>query len=325
MGNKSSGTAGRERPLWVKKHLEGGALRRHATGFLANTVIYLILISIVFLILYPLISQVSDMFKSRADLLDKSVVFIPKEPSLYVTQLAINGLDYVKSFLNTLKLSLTVAILQTLSCTVIGYGFARFKFPLRNLLFALVILTLLVPVQIVMPSFYVYFRNFDVFGIFQAVLGHPLNTIDHQFPFILLSVFGLGIKNGLYIFMLRQFFRGMPKELDEAGRIDGAGFLRIFGRIMLPNAVPIMITIFLFSFSWQWTDSFYSSIFFSDYQVLAQTLSSLTSYQSSYLDPVVRNAMMSAGIILCIAPLLLMYLFLQKFFIQGITRSGITG
>jgi multiple sugar transport system permease protein len=81
----------------------------------------------------------------------------------------------------------------------------------------------------------------------------------------------------------------------------------------------------LFSFSWQWTDTFFSSIFLRDYQVLAKTLSNLTMYQKDYIDPVVRNAIVSSGIILCIAPLLMLYLLLQRFFIQGITRSGITG
>ena len=176
-----------------------------------------------------------------------------------------------------------------------------------------------------MPSLYMRFRFFDLFGIVSAVGGAPLNLLDSYWPFIILSVACLGFKNGLYIYLVRQFFRNMPKELEESGVIDGAGFLRIFYRIMLPNARPILITVFLFSFSWQWTDYYYSNLFFVSNQVLSKTLSMMTTYGDMMIDPVVVDAVISSAIFLVLVPIFLLYLVLQRFFIQGIERSGIVG
>ena len=298
--------------------------RGFKSGIMA-LVVYAILICIVFLILYPLLVRLADMFKSFDDLVDKSVVFIPKKPTLERVKMAADGMKYWTSFTNTMLVCSMSALLQTIACSMIGYGFARTKVPFKRLLFGLVILTMLMPAPMLMPSFYVRFRFFDVLGIVKAIHGAPLNLLDSYGPFIILSITGLGFRNGLYIYLVRQFFRNMPKELEESGRIDGAGFIRIFFQIMLPNALPIMITVSLFSFSWQWTDQYFSSLFFKSNWVLSNALSLLTGYGHLRLDPVIINAVVSSGIILVVLPVLILYLFLQRFFIRGIERSGLTG
>ena len=299
--------------------------KKHAGNIAVSVMIYAILICIVFIILYPLFSYVSDMFMSFDDLMDSSVVYLPKELASTHVKLAVEGMDYWNAMGNSAVLCLLAAVLQMMVCTMVGYGFARYHFPFKRVAFAAVIFTMLAPVQLLMPSLYTRFNKFDLFGLFGLISGQPLRLLDSIWPFVIMSFLGLGTKNGLYIFIVRQFFRNMPKELEESGRIDGAGFLRIFFQIMVPNALTIIITVFLFAFSWQWTDPYWSNLFFNNFNVLPKALSILPNYGYYFLDPVTVTAMVHSGIILVILPILVLYLALQRFFIQGISRSGIVG
>ena len=160
--------------------------------------------------------------------------------------------------------------------------------------------------------------------------GDSLNLINTPIPFILLSVTGLGFKNGLYIYMMRQFFKGVPDELEESAYIDGYGIFKTFFFIVIPLSVPMMITIFLFSFCWQWTDDFYTKAFFTNGKVwlmpdiitMPESLETSASYAAKALyESAVNN---TAGIMI-ILPLVILYLFCQKSLVQGIERSGLVG
>ena len=154
-----------------------------------------------------------------------------------------------------------------------------------------------------------------------------LNLNNSFMPLIVLSLTGLAFKNGLYIFMLRQFFRGVPDELEESAYIDGSGVFRTFLQIIIPLSVPMMITVFLFAFSWQWTDDFYTRLFFTthktvlmpDIVAIPQTLETSYAGQNLYYSAI-RN---TCGIMI-IFPLVIIYAFLQNFLVQGIERSGLT-
>ncbi len=286
---------------------------------------YAIVICILFIIIYPFIAYISNSFKSVEDLTDISVNFIPKNPSTEIFSIAIKAMQYQKTFINSLLLSLFVAALQVLASTFIGYGFGRFRFPGRKLLYAFVIITLLIPPQTLMVPEYFKFRFFDFFGIIESLTGQSLNFINTWIPFGALSISGFGLKNGLYIFLMTQFFERMPMELEEAAMVDGAGFFKIFYRIMAPNAIPMMATVFLFSFSWQWTDTYFTSLFLSDWKVLPMAAGSIAAYQVNIIEPVVRSAASNAAVLLIIAPLIALYAFAQKMFIQGIEKSGLVG
>ena len=158
--------------------------------------------------------------------------------------------------------------------------------------------------------------------------GYGVTLTNSFWPLIILSLSGLAFKNGLYIFMLRQFFRGVPDELEESAYIDGSGIMRTFFTIILPLSVPMMITVFLFSFSWQWTDEFYTGLFFTSTtdtilmpDIIGIPASLVTDYagQNLYYSAI-RN---TCGIMI-IAPLIVMYLFCQRYLVQGIERSGLT-
>lgn len=294
-----------------------------------------IVIGICFVILYPIFIKLSVSFMNERDLYDATVKFIPKEFTANNYKMVMDTMNYGASLLKTAGMSAAVAGLQLFSCMVTAYGFARFKFPGSKLLFGCVIFTLIVPPQIIMLPMFMFFRFFDVFGILEATTGAPMNLIDSSWPVLIQAITCTGFKNGLYIYMLRQFFRGMPKELEEAAFVDGCGRFKTFIRIMLPSAVPMMVTVFLFGFVWQWTDSFYTGMYMPKAQLLSNQLSSLATmlakqYESfggsmNFVSPGFASMTNNTGVLLVILPLILLYLVCQKYFVEGIERSGIVG
>ncbi|MBP3389315.1 MAG: carbohydrate ABC transporter permease, partial [Clostridia bacterium] len=172
------------------------------------------------------------------------------------------------------------------------------------------------PPQTIMIPLYETFRYMVIPGVFSNGM---INTIA---PMIILSLTGLGLRNGLYIFMFRQSFRNMPKELEEAAYIDGCGAFGTFFKIMLPSARPIIVTVALFSFSWQWTDTFYNDLFFPTQTVLA---SSVYLLENVYDEAILNSMLQNVGAILAILPLAIFYLFAPRAFVQSVERSGIVG
>ena len=294
-----------------------------------NILCHIVLIGIIFLILFPFIQKVCTMFLSYDDLSDSTVQYIPKHFSLYTVITTIGIMDYWMTLVRTAFLSVVAAVLQTLSCTLTAYGLARFKFKGRGLVFGCVIMVLLIPPQVVMASLYMNFAHLNPLGLASLFGVGRIDISNGILPFILLSATAVAFKNSLYIYMLRQFFRGLPTEIEEAGMIDGSSHMGIFFRLMLPNAVPMMVTIILFAFSWQWTDNYYSQLFLghSDYTVITNALIGLRSYgvNIASFTNVFRNAIIDTGIVLSILPLVIVYIFGQKFLVQGVSQSGIVG
>lgn len=296
--------------------------RKTAVKWLVALFRAVFIISICFTILYPLLNKISMSFMDETDLYDRTVKVIAKHftPQNYLE--AATFIKYGKLLLSTTLLCTIVSILQTVSCTVIGYGFARFHFRGRGILFALVVLCMVVPTQIILTPQYLNFKAMGMLGSFA--------------PFILLGITGVAPRCGLYIFLARQFFRGIPKEIDEAAAIDGAGPYKTFSSIMMKSAVPIMVTIFLFSFVWQWGENTYTNLFYSSYPTIAKVLDSIgytlenvqagggnvlsLSAQMAY-----QSIMRATASLLAILPLLILYIFSQKFFIQSVERTGIVG
>lgn len=264
------------------------------------------------MILYPFIVKGIISFMSTNDLTDNTVMYIPREGSTYFIQKALNSLDYWPALLNTALLSLGVAVIQLFVSTMVGYGFARFKFKGSNLLFMLVLLMLIIPSQTITLPLYVSLNNF---------LGTGISLINTPFALLFLALMGLGLKNGLYIYLMRQFFRGMPKELEMSAYIDGAGHFRTFFSIMLPNATNMMITVFLFAFTWQWTDTTYNTMLMPQLNILTNTIMNVTTATSG--DTTQMQALLDTSSLLLILPLLIVFLFAQRYFIQGIERSGL--
>ena len=287
---------------------------------------YVLLIGISFIILFPFFVKVSSSLMSLKDLSDKTVKYIPRNPTFDNLIYVITQSNYFKALWNTLWISSLTAVIQISVCTCVSYGFARFRFKGRGILFALVMLTMIVPRQTTIVSYFMTFRYFDPFRMMTLLIGQPLSLVGSPIPVFLQSLCGLGLKSALYIYVLRQYFIGLPIELNEAAGVDGAGVLRTFWKIMVPLARPMMITVFLLAFSWQWTDSYYASLFFNDYSILPNVLNQVAILGAdSYGGSLQSSVYVNCAALLIILPLLILYICTQKWLIGGIERSGLVG
>lgn len=294
-----------------------------------------LLLGISFIILSPFITKIAGSFMAPEDFADVTVRLIPRNPTLDTYKAIIEYNHYFDAMWRTAGISLVSALVQTFACCLIGYGLAKYKFKGNGVIFILVILTMIIPHQTIRTVLSRSFRSFDI-GVFNVGLikmlgGTPLNLQNTYWPMVILSVTGLAFKNGLYIFMLRQFFKGIPDELEESAYIDGSGIFRTFVQIILPLSVPMLVTVFLFAFSWQWTDNFYVRIFFSGRNLYTFPTTIFTVPQP-FRDAVNKaggslfsQAIQNTAALMVMAPLLVIYMFCQRYLIQGIERSGITG
>lgn len=297
--------------------------------FMSRFIRLLVILGICYVILMPLLTKISSSFMMERDLYDQTVKWIPRNPTFQNFRLVWNYMKYPEAFKNSLSLSLTVSILQLVSCTIVAYGFARFPFRGAKLLFGLMIFILIVPPQMIMIPLYLNFRYFDLFGLLP---NGGINLLGSYWPFILTSATATGLRNGIFIYILRQFFRGMPRDLEDAAYVDGAGPFKTFYRIMLPGAIPAMVIVFLFAFVWQWNDFFLTNIFLGGKTMLPLTLDGLLFSASGFM--VGGNAMLTGqyaslinntGMLMFMAPLLLLYAFMQRYFIESIERTGLVG
>lgn len=293
---------------WKARHLTPQAV----TSLLWKLVRAVILLGLCYIILYPFFIKVDNAFKTYSDFIDPTVRFLPKTFTWGNVRHVVKEMSYWSALQNTLLISVALGALQTLVCAVVGYGFARFQFKGRNLCFFLVIFSLIVPSQTILLPLYLKFKAF--LGVFKL--------IGTAWPLVILSMTGLGIKNGLYIFMFRQFFRNMPKELEEASYLDGCGTLRTFTKIMLPAATAVMTTVFLLALAWQWTDTVFSPLFLDEVNILSKNVSALAQ---SAGKPIEVANYVNIGAVLAVLPIALIYIVLQKFFVESIDRAGIVG
>lgn len=288
---------------------------------------YALLMIIAFIIVFPFISKISSSFMGEKDMYDRTVNFIPKQPNLDIYRTVISYISYPKTLLNTFWLSIISAVPQTLLCACTGYALAKLRTKMGKFTMAIVILTILIPPQILLVPLYLKFRFFDLFGIIELITGNSINLINNGngiWPFIILSVTGMGFKNGIFIFLMRQFYKGVPEELEEAAYIDGCSVFKTYFRIMIPLSIPMFVTIFIFSFAWQWTDTFYTGLFMNSNSVLAKAAFTI-SVDSRGTGDFYNTAIINTAVILSILPLVIVYIFAQKKIIAGIERSGIVG
>ena len=197
-----------------------------------------------------------------------------------------------------------------------GYGFARFEFPLKKLLFGCVVVTIVLPAYTIMIPLYQHFREWDFLWLFKIFTGESRNLLQSAKPMYLMSLFGSGLRSGLYIYIFRQFFRGLPKEIEEAALIDGAGTWYTYFRIMLVNAIPSVLTVTVFSLVWQYNDMFYAGLFsIPTDQNIAYRLSTIAAtiqFVDKIRDPLVVQLYVYVRWCLCCLPILILYLFCRS-------------
>ncbi|GHU74727.1 transporter [Clostridia bacterium] len=288
-----------------------------------------LLIGVSYSILAPLIGVTVNSFFSNADKYNPLVYVIPMAPTLERYRAAMDIMNYVPAMGKLLAYVLSLAALQVAVSSMAGYGFARFQFRFKGLCFACVVLTIVIPAQNLILPLYTTFRTFDPLGIVSWIAGSPINLLKQVTPMYIMTAFGVGLRSGLYIYIFTQFFRGLPKELEEAALVDGAGFVKTFVRVMLPNAAPAIVTVSIFSIVWQYNDTFFSNVFLMPSSIVVSKLVSNMSYLSGQaqkiLDPEIMTLYTYAGVVLLILPLVVLYVVLQKRFMEGMAKSGIVG
>ena len=316
----------------ANKRSGGYLVKAKAKKWTVSIVRGLLLFGLCFMIIQPMLTRFGVSLMEERDLYDSTIVLLPRHPTLDNYRIVFELTDFPKSMLNTAWTALVVSILQVISCTLVGYGFARYDFPLKKFWFGCVIALIIIPPQTFSSSLYIMFTNFDVLGIIKAITGHTVNVRGSLIPYALMSLTCMGLKDGLYIYMLRQYFRGIPKSLEEAAYVDGCSTMHTFVRIMLPDAMPTILSCFLFSYVWQWTDLFYSRNFLSGYSIYSRQLAGIVSRMARYFSsdasqavvvPVGRQQqLISIGVLVCCIPLIILYIFTQRTFVQSIAMSG---
>lgn len=316
------------KPELLKKFVQSGGTRvkslllgsSGSDGMLIRVILYILLVSVAVLYLTPLFYMLSTSLKDVGQLLDPTVRWLPR---LFVTDnyaTAATGLKYGKAALHTGFMSASAAVLQVASCALTGYAFARFAIPYKSVLFSVVVLSFLVPVQtLAIPLFVLYSK---------------LGWLNTPLPFLVPAVFAQGIKGALFIIIFRQFFAAQPKEMEEAAKIDGAGAFRTYWRIMLPLAKPAMLVVFLFSFVWHWNAYFEPALFLKNQDFMAMAtqmdrmqanLNELAGTPAGLATGAfdLNEPIKMAGAVLVVLPPMLLYMFAQKHFVQGIERTGL--
>lgn len=301
--------------------------RGHMSNLLYKFFWYALLIGLAFIILYPFIVKMSSMFMSMADTYDDTVALIPKNPTFDNIIYVFENTPLTKAYFNTMINSLICAILSTFTAIMVGYGLAKFNFIGKRILLIAVLLSLLIPFSTIMIPTYMNFRYFDFFGIIKLITGSSISTVNTPFPLWFLALTGFGFRSGLYILIIRQAFCGLPKELDEAGMVDGATPFQIFLKINVPLVRSMAFVVFILSFAWQWTDSLYNNLLLPTYDHFPRVLTLISAKVETSLGSgtYVVSILSNTTLLLLIIPLLVVFVISQRQLVQGIERAGLVG
>ncbi len=363
---------GKNKSFWERNRRSGGYLLKKRAGQIAISVIRgLLLFGLCFMIIQPLLTRFSMGLMQEQDLYDSTIILLPRHVTLdnyrIVAELTdlktIGGGWHFNALLNTLWVSVLSSVFQIVATTLVAYGFARYEFPGKKIWFALVIALIIIPPQTIQSALYMNFANFDILRIFtlfgvnaegltfgQRVMslfdgtgtglislitgGQTLNLRSNISAYLIMCITCMGLKDGLYIYMMRQYFRGIPTSLEEAAYVDGCGTLHTFARIMLPDALPTIASCFLFSFVWQWTDIFYARLFLpsSAISLYSTQMSSMVTRMGRYFSADASNAvvvpngrqqqLISIAVLICSIPLIILYIFTQRTFVESLAMSG---
>lgn len=293
-----------ERPL-KQEHTELPKLTMKQRRLIKNSILHLVLVSLSALFMFPFFWMLTTALKTPAELLRGTEVLLPATPQWQNFRIAVTQVPFILYLSNSLLL-VSLSIAGTLfSTTLSAYAFAKLSWPGRDTFFIVMLATMMIPIQVILiPSYILY-----------AQIG----WLGTRLPLIVPFFFGGG--SAFYIFLLRQFFKGIPRELTESAIMDGAGHFRIFWNIMLPLTKPALITITLFTFMFVWNDYFGPLIYLSnpDHWTLAL---GLRAFQNQYSG---RFDLMMAAAILVMLPTLVIFFLAQRQFIEGITFTGIKG
>ncbi len=274
-------------------------------GWFRQSAWHMVLGAMSVLFALPLVWMLSSALKRNEEIFTIPVKWFPEtfRWGNFAEVLEYPGFPFFKFFGNSLFYAGSVTVGTVLSCAVVGYGFARLRFPGRGILFSLTLATMMVPAIVTFIPTFLLFRYLGVLGTY--------------IPLIAPAFFA----QAFFIFMMRQFFRGLPRELEDAARVDGAGEFRIFWQIMLPLVKPALVVMGVFTFVWTWHDFFGPLIYLNDPDQYPLSLG-LYSFRGRRLT---EWHLMMAAATLMTAPLVILFAVAQKYFVSGMRMFGIKG
>lgn len=269
---------------------------------------YLLLVLLGFAMVYPLLWMLGASFKQNDEIF-ASLSLVPQKEWVWTAYRdgwnGIGNATFSLFFVNTFRMVIPTVIFTLVSSTMVAYGFARFRFPGKKLLFTFMIATLMLPNAVIMIPKYILFRN--------------LGWLDSYKPFIIPSIFA---SSAFLVFMLLQFFRGLPRELDESARIDGCGSMRILVQILVPLCKPALFSAGLFQFIWTWNDFFNVLVYINS--VPKYTLALGLRMTLDTQGDVAWNEIMAMSVV-SILPCVVLFFSAQKYFVEGIATTGMKG
>ncbi|MDR0554183.1 MAG: carbohydrate ABC transporter permease [Treponema sp.] len=317
------------------------------TEFAVNIILCALIVCVSFAILYPLLTLMPMAFTDLRKLGDPNSVWIPPAFSVnsfefvfrYVMRNEATNRGDLMILAYSILYALSIALIQLFMSAMAGYALARTKFWGRNIVFFLVIFVFLIPRQSFLITQYLNFKRFDVFGIITLLRGSTVDLINKPITLYLLAIFGFSVNQSLFIFILRQFFNGMPKELEEAALIDGMGFYKTYFRIMLPNAAPALLTVGVLAFVWAYGDIYYTGYFnpggpyfgkiidmtFKDANNWYINVAARNWFGTSQTNDLAFEALKQSSILTFLAPLLIIYFLVQKRIVENLDSIGIKG
>ncbi len=295
----------RARPVALPQ-VRGARIRR----YVGRAILYLVVIGAAILFTLPFLWTVLSSLKTPGELFTYPPVWFPKVPQPQNYAEVFERVPFARWLANTALVALLATAGAVLSSALVGYSFARFRYPGRDLIFVLTLSTMMLPVEVTLIPLYLLFTK--------------IGWLDSYKPLVVPSYFGGG---AFLIFLMRQFFMSIPKDLDEAARIDGASYLRIFAQILMPLSVPALATAAIITFMGHWDSFLYPFIFLND------KLKFTVAVGIRYFQSVAGNAdsmehtehLLMAASIMMTAPIILLFFVAQRFFVRGIVMSGIKG
>ena len=302
----------------VKKINFAKLKRLKAVNIISKFAIYFVLICIGFIFLEPIFEMISKSIMTTKDLIDPSITWIAKHATLDNFKNAIGTLDIPTSILNSIWYSALLAIAQTFVSATTGFALSRYTFRGRNFWFVMLIIAFILPVPLLTVP------RIMMFSTAESILGFKLiNTVVPQF---LLALLGQGTYSTMLVLIFYNFFNMIPKSLDEAAMIDGAGSLKVFYHVAIRLSISTILVVFLFSFVFNWNETYTTNILTGDaLELLPGRLSLFDNGSTSNAVSELNEAIKMAATLIAIAPLLVLYACVQRQFIEGIENTGITG
>ena len=311
----------------------GGDGDRRRFGHVKTFFFIVLLTGISVLALYPFLWLISASFKPQGDVFDNRL--IPREWQWNYTGdptpvagderlFALPDLPVLSWVWNSVWISLLAAVLVALSSALIAFAFAYFRFPGRNALFALILATMMLPGAVTMIPVYLIWNELTLItGETGRLAFMPDIGVNTQYPLWVPNVFG----SAFYIFLLRQFFLGIPRDLFEAARIDGDSYWTMFRRIAMPLAKPALIVVFIFELQAQWFDLLKPLIYLRDSALytLPLGLKTILDQQGLGGGGEGRWEIIMAGTVVTVLPMLVLFAIFQRYFVEGIATQGRRG